>query len=521
MAKSNITLDIGTSYKGEGFKKLNQALNGATGSTRRASSQWAKMHQSAAKTASTAWTEFYSKMKVLTGAIKTAWNGVKLVMSKSFVFETQTMQFKTLVGNIDEARKHMADLKTLGDTPPFSLDEFARASRQMMVMTDGILGYKDSLKLVGDAAAATGNDLESISHAVGRLYAFIRDGEPIGRAANELRNMGILTPAVVTELKNMQEAGASSVEIWAKVEEALSRYNGAMEETEKTGNGLMGAISSRWDNIVRQFGDAFKDTAEGGMKDMLEAMENLESSGFANWLGNTLVSAATKAINAFASLYSHLKQGRDFWNGVEEGADAAAEAVERELQSEEKINAWKTKRTYKRSDGGIEEEYEINEDLKRSEEEKERKMQALREADEKRAADKAKKDAEAKAKAEADAKKKRDDEIKRAEDRYWKKREAELDEESREFERAMKAEEDAKKAALKQVERNRMNAQKDAVRQAGAKTLRDIDNQIQQAQNEAQVLEENAQRARGGKTFGEWQRGERDLAREQRIADNR
>lgn len=85
----------------------------------------------------------------------------------------------------------------------------------------------------------------------------------------------------------------------------------------------------------------------------------------------------------------------------------------------------------------------------------------------------------------------------------------------------MKAEEDAKIAALKQVERNRMNAQKDAVRQAGAKTLRDIDNQIQQAQNEAQVLEENAQRARGGKTFGEWQRGERDLAREQRIADNR
>lgn len=91
MAKNSITLDIGTSYKGEGFKKLNQALNGATGNTRRASSQWAKMHQSAAKTASTAWTEFYSKMKVVTGAIKSAWNGMKLVMSKAFSFETQTM----------------------------------------------------------------------------------------------------------------------------------------------------------------------------------------------------------------------------------------------------------------------------------------------------------------------------------------------------------------------------------------------------------------------------------------------
>ena len=223
---------------------------------------------------------------------------------------------------------------------------------------------------MGDAAAATGNDLETIGHAVGRLYSFIRDGEPIGRAATELRNMGILTPAVVTELKKMQEAGASSAEIWEKVEEALGRYNGAMEETEKTGNGLIGAIESRWDNIVRQFGEAFKDTAEGGMKDALEAMEKLENSGFASWLGNTLVSAFGKAVNVMAEFFSILKSGRDYWRGVEEGADDAAEAVERELQSEEKINAWKTKRTYKRADGSIEEEYEINEDIRRSEEEK-------------------------------------------------------------------------------------------------------------------------------------------------------
>ena len=215
--------------------------------------------------------------------------------------------------------------------------------------------------------------------------------------------MGILTPAVVAEMKKMQEAGASSIEIWEKVEEALGRYNGAMEESEKTGNGLIGAISSRWDNIVRQFGEAFKDTAEGGMKDVLEAMEKLENSGFARWIGNTLVSAFSKAVNVVSEFYSILKSGYDWWNGVEEGADNAAEAVEREMLSEEKVNAWKTKRTYRRADGAIEEEYEINEDIRRSEEEKERKLRALREADEKRAAEKAKRDAEAKAKAEADA----------------------------------------------------------------------------------------------------------------------
>lgn len=289
MAKSSITLDIGTSYKGEGFKKLNQALSNATGNTRRTTSEWAKFHQSAAKMASTAWTEFYSKIRVVTGAVKSAWDGLKMVLSKSFAFETQTRQFKTLIGSIDEAKAHMQDLKELGDTPPFSLDEFARDSRQMMVMTDGALGLKASMKLVGDAAAATGNDIETIGHAVGRLYAFIRDGEPISRAAMELRNMGILTPELVQNLKEMQEAGASSVDIWEKVEEALGRYQGAMEEVENTGDGLIAAISSRWDNFVRQFGDAFKDTAEGGMRDVLDAMKDLEEDGSIQvWAENAL-----------------------------------------------------------------------------------------------------------------------------------------------------------------------------------------------------------------------------------------
>ena len=77
-----------------------------------------------------------------TAAIRRAWGAIRTVLSSAFHFETQTNQFKTLIGNIDDAKAHMADLKALGDTPPFSLDEFAAASRQMMVMSDGVLGFK-------------------------------------------------------------------------------------------------------------------------------------------------------------------------------------------------------------------------------------------------------------------------------------------------------------------------------------------------------------------------------------------
>ena len=63
------------------------------------------------------------------------------------------------------------------------------------------------------------------------------------------------------------------------------------------------------------------------MKDALDAMEKLENSGFAKWLGDTLVSTFGKAVNVMKEFFSILKSGRDYWRGVEEGADGAAQAV--------------------------------------------------------------------------------------------------------------------------------------------------------------------------------------------------
>lgn len=213
--------------------------------------------------------------QMLQGAAKKMWS----VLKSSFHFETLTVQFNTLIGNMDEARAHMQMLKELGDTPPFSLDEFAKASRTLMVMTDNALGFKTSLELVGDAAAATGQPLETLAHEVGRAYAVIRDGQPISRAVMGLRNMGAITPEVAQKLDDMQKAGASNYEMWQELEEQLKRFKGAMEQTEQTGDGLIGAIGSRWDNAVRAFGDAFMDVAKDSLTELLNKMKQLEEDG--------------------------------------------------------------------------------------------------------------------------------------------------------------------------------------------------------------------------------------------------
>lgn len=276
----NIDIKLGSKYDGSGvsaaMKSLKRLVHGAT--------------------------DIKSAFEMGFGAIRKAFGALKTIVGSAFKFETQTTQFKTLIGSIDEAKAHMADLKALGDTPPFNLDQFAAASRQLMVMTDGVLGYKKSLELIGDAAAATGKPIEEMGHAVGRLYSFIRDGQPLSRAVMELRNMGVLTPEVAQKLQDMQKAGAKTTELWEEVEKALGRYNGAMKATEQTGEGMIGAIESRWDSVVRTFGQALEEEAKGGLKSVLDQMKEIEEDGTLAVWAEKVKSAVAAVANAFKSL---------------------------------------------------------------------------------------------------------------------------------------------------------------------------------------------------------------------------
>ena len=213
------------------------------------------------------------------GMMQTAARNAVSFMQKAFAFEKMAVQFKTLIGNMDEAKAHMRMLQEMGDTPPFSLEEFAAASRSLMVMTDGALGYKRSLELVGDAAAATGQPIQSLAHEIGRAYAIIRDGQPLTRATMGLRNMGAITPAVAAKLDELQKSGASNIEIWNALTAELGRFKGAMAETEKTGDGLVGAIKSQWDDSLRTFGAALMETAKDGLQFLLDKMRTLNEDG--------------------------------------------------------------------------------------------------------------------------------------------------------------------------------------------------------------------------------------------------
>ncbi len=488
------------------------------------------------------WADVKAAWDMGCAAIRTAWRGITAMLSKAFKFETTTRQFKFLIGNIDEAKRHMQDLKELGDTPPFSLEEFAKASRSMMVMSNGVLGYKKSMEMVGDAAAAIGRPIEEVGEAVGRLYALIRDGQPISRATLQLRNMGAITPEVAKKLQDLQDAGASTTEMWREVERHFARYNGAMKETEGTGEGLMGAIKSRWENIVRKFGQAFEDAAKDGMGEMLETMEDLEDSDaidkFAKRTAtalNAICKAANWVIDVFGQMWDHLEEGYEWSKAMRGEGEYSEEALKNaekfELVSEEQENPYTVKKVYKGDKGS--ERVTYVEDL----EEKKKYLKMQRRAEraarekERRAREEARiaEDlAEAQRKidernAKELAEKRAEEERKLAEMRAEESRKAE-----REAEREAEARARAEERAAEKEARERRKAAEDEVkkqmeniRKLHAERMAALDEEHRKALKEAAKLEEIAARARGGKTFGQWQHGERQIEREQRRADDR
>ncbi len=267
--------------------------------------------------------------------IGTAANALWTQMQKAIQFEKLTWQFKTLVGSLDEARAHMRMLQDLGRTPPFSLDEFAKASRAMMTMSEGVLGFRKSLELAGDAAAATGKPLENIAHEIGRAYAVIRDGQPLERATMALRNMGIITPEVAAKLADMQKEGASSFAMWEALTAHIGRFKGAMSDTEQTVDGLIGAIKGEAQTAVTELGMAFLGVANGGLKGLMERLKQLNDSGdVAAWAAGIkqhledLVRSFSTLIEKAQATGSTLKQLWDYTGGaVVNGARAIGGTV--------------------------------------------------------------------------------------------------------------------------------------------------------------------------------------------------
>jgi len=228
-------------------------------------------------------------------------------IKKSFEFERYQNQFGILFGSMEKAKTHFKELKQFADATPFELAGIAQASRTMLSMSGGVLGYADSLKQVGDAAAAAGQPIQEVGMWTARAYGAIRNGQPFGEAAMRLQEMGILGGEARKKMEDLQAAGATNAEIWGVFTAELEKSKGGMEKLSTTGEGLMSTLGDTWDGALAKFGDRFQDLAKDKIKGLIDWITKLTTDGTIDVWANRTVKALETVKDVLSGLGEGLK----------------------------------------------------------------------------------------------------------------------------------------------------------------------------------------------------------------------
>lgn len=185
----------------------------------------------------------------ITGALVA---GVTAGINYNATLEQQTVAFRTLLGSMDAAQARMEELAAFAATTPFELPELVNASRILQSLAGDELGAGDGLRLVGDAAAATGRGFEEMAMWVGRVYAGLKSGTPVGEATLRLIEMGAISGETARMLNHLAESGAATNRPFEVLRQTFSQFDGAMALQGET---LKGLTSTLKDTVKSDLGE--------------------------------------------------------------------------------------------------------------------------------------------------------------------------------------------------------------------------------------------------------------------------
>jgi len=226
----------------------------------------------------------------------------RAVVSAASKMEDLRVQFEGLGLSTKQAAQHMRMLRDFATSTPFQLEDIAKMSQQLFVLSEGALGGAGSLKLFGDAAAATGSkDLAGLAYWIGRLYASLKSNRPIVDALNALQRLKMVSPTVMQKMIQMKEGGASASEMWDVFTGGLTKFEGAMKKLESTTSGKTSTMKDAWTEFFAVVGEGF----EGATKKLIE---------FSTEAAKRLPSAVTHASETFAAIVASVEE-----HGLKEG----------------------------------------------------------------------------------------------------------------------------------------------------------------------------------------------------------
>lgn len=266
MASKTIDIRLGSKFNGSGISAAMKSMRGlATGAA-----------------------DIKAGFDMTLGAIRSFAGVVGDVLQKAFDAEYALTNFKTMLGTIDAAKQHVAELKSFAASTPLTFGDLSQASKTLLAFGTDVQTVMPSLKMLGDISLGNAEKFQSLALAFGKVQS---EGKLSGvtlkqmiiAGFNPLQEIAAKTGASIDELKKQMEEGRISFDlVQAAMKSATSeggRFNNAMKDASQTGAGLVSTLKDNWTAAVTKFGEAFLDSAKGGLSFMIEKLQELNKSG--------------------------------------------------------------------------------------------------------------------------------------------------------------------------------------------------------------------------------------------------
>ena len=265
----------------------------------------------------------------------------KTAIAEAFKFEKAVSDFRVLLKSVDAAKEHIADLRRFASSTPLTFGDLSQASKLLLSFGASVEDVIPSLRMIGDIALGDSQKFQGLA----LVFAQVKSaGKLMGQDLLQMINQGFnpltviaqQTGKSVSELKDLMAEGAISFEMVAEAMRVATSecglFHGAMEEASKTGEGLVSTMQDKWTDAVRTFGEAFTDTAKGGLQELIDKLTQLVEDGTVEVWADKVVGALGKVVDgvsacakALDAVYKYTGLS-DMWytaKGVLDGTGAA------------------------------------------------------------------------------------------------------------------------------------------------------------------------------------------------------
>jgi len=176
------------------------------------------------------------------------------------------MQFETLLGSAENAGNRIAEITKFAASTPFEISELAATSKLLQTLGGDLLATGDGLRMVGDAAAISGQPIAEVGLHIGRVFNAITSGTSAGESVNRLQELGLIagtTKIKFEELAVAQKSGRSATlsagEAMEMLQSDLKATSGSMERLASTTEGKLSNLSDNISQLQVAMGSGIND----------------------------------------------------------------------------------------------------------------------------------------------------------------------------------------------------------------------------------------------------------------------